>query len=134
MTDNNNNDDLSPGFRGSARSPTQYPTHIVLAHDRWEQQGEFDNNEWEEKNRTSKNKNTKEFFSFLIDVEIIKGIPTQIASLPQRDEVKKVEMTVLTLWNGIQFHNPKVQTTYVAFVWWQELTKPAYLLLQVSNQ
>ena len=28
-----------------------------------------------------------------------------------------------------QSHIPQVQATYVAFVRWQELTKPAYLLL-----
>ena len=53
----------------------------------------FDNNEREEKNKTLNNKNTKESSSFSIDAEIIRGIPAQIASLTQRDELKKMGIT-----------------------------------------
>ena len=52
-----------------------------------------DNNEREEENRTSENKNAKESSSSSINIEIIKGIQAQIASLAQRDELKKVGMT-----------------------------------------
>jgi len=41
--------------------------------------------------------------SSIIDADIIKGIQSQIASLTQRDELKKVAMSVLTCWNQIQF-------------------------------
>ena len=39
------------------------------------------------------NKNTKESSSSSIDVEVIKGIQAQIASLDKRDKVKKMGMT-----------------------------------------
>jgi len=53
----------------------------------------FDNKEWEEENRTPENKNAKESSSSSIDAEVTKRIQTQIASLAQRDELKKVGMT-----------------------------------------
>jgi len=53
----------------------------------------FDNSEREEENRTPENKNTKESSSSPIDAEVIKGIQAQIASLTQRDELKKVGIT-----------------------------------------
>ena len=52
-----------------------------------------DNNEWEEENKTPENKNTKESSLSLINAEVIKGIRAQVASLAQRDELKKVGMT-----------------------------------------
>ena len=41
--------------------------------------------------------------SSCIDAEVLKSIQAQIASLAQRDELKKVGITRPTRWNGTQF-------------------------------
>ena len=51
------------------------------------------NHNEEEHNNDERPKTEKSKESSLIDVEVIKGIQTQVASLTQRDELKKVEIT-----------------------------------------
>jgi len=93
-----------------------------------------DNDEREEKNKTQKTRNAKESYSSSIDAEVIKGIPAQISSLAQRDELKKVGMTrpYPLEWDSDPYL-PKFKPIYIAYVQWQELTKSAHLLLYVSK-
>ena len=53
----------------------------------------FDTNERGEENRTPENKYAKESSSSSIDAEVINDIQAQIASLTQRDELKKIGLT-----------------------------------------
>ena len=62
------------------------------------------NHDEEEHNNDEHPKTEKSKESFSIDAEVIIGIQAQIASLTQRDELKKVGWLVLTRWNGIQCH------------------------------
>jgi len=75
-----------------------------------------DINKQEEENRTPENKNTKESSPSSIDVEVIKNIQTQIASLTQWDEIKKMRMTRFNLRSGIQSISPEVQSTNTVVV------------------
>ena len=54
---------------------------------------EYSDNDECEDEMTLESKNAKESSSSSIDVKVIKGIQAQIASLTQRDELKKVGMT-----------------------------------------
>ena len=55
----------------------------------------------EEHANTEPPKTEKSKQNSIIDVDVIKGIQAQIASLAQRDELKKVRMPFLTHLNGI---------------------------------
>ena len=75
------------------------------------------NHDEEENNNNEPPKTEKSKESSSIDVEVIKGIQTQVASLSQRDELKKVGMT-RPIGMGLCSISTKVQATYVAYIQW----------------
>jgi len=60
-------------------------------------------NHGDEYNNDEHPKTEKSKESSSIDADVIKDIQAQIASLTQRDKLKKVGWCILTCWNGTQF-------------------------------
>jgi len=88
----------------------------------------------EEKNNNNEHPKTeKSKESSSIDAEVIKGIQSQIASVAQRDELKKVGMICPYSWNGIQCHTHQSSSHLHCTHRWKKLTQPAHLLFSVSN-
>ena len=108
MTYNSNDDDLrrrmeaaKQAFRAQQKALNNIQSMLSQLMTDQNNEENFDNNEREEENRTAENKNTKESSS--INIKIIKGIQTQIASLAKRDELKKVGMArpYLLEWDSV---------------------------------
>ena len=119
---NNNNDDLRQQMKAQEQTFRAQPEALDNSQHMLAQLLTNQNNNDTRSNHNEEEHNDSEWLktekskkSSSIDAELIKGIQAQIASLTQRDELKKVGMTRPYPLSAIP---AEIQATYFIYVWW----------------